>query len=225
MTSFSAAFLFVAACGTAVPSATDVLPMLQGGDVVAASDRLSDAVTDRLDQWVRTDRTCVADAYGGLQVVAKVRSRGGSDTVLATYSQGTFVLNANGARIASTTGFPCVGSQVGLVGMKVVAIEDNMPFIAVAATRGGWRENSTSLELFAVGKSDQLDQLFVAEVGRHDEQGEHAGSVTLFAHGLLYLSPDPGMSVWSLDRATRRYTMAVSLVRPSAAATSAMPVD
>ena len=73
--------------------------------------------------------------------------------------------------------------------------------------------------------SRQLDQLFVVEIARHDEQGDHRGSVTLFPHGLLLQSPDHGMSLWTFDQITRRYALAVTLVRPSSEATDAFPVD
>ena len=189
--------------------------MVHGGELVAATDRPAESVIDQLEVWAHTDRAGVADAYEGMRVTAQVAAPGRATTVVASYSQGVFVIGEEGDRIASTPGFPCLGSQDELVGVKVVRSAEGTPIIAVAATQGGRLENSTTLELLSLGDTDQLNLLFVAEIAHHDEHGEHLGAVTLVPNGLVYRSPDNALSVWTLGDDKRHYARVMSLALPT----------
>jgi len=191
----------LAACDQPTP-ATPVLSMLHGVEVVAASDRPSTAVTDRVGAG---DPDCAADAYGGIELAADVAPDPGIETVLASYSRGVIVLGADGHRIASTPGFGCTGTRDELAAVEIVRTSFDAPVIAVAATSGGRRESSTWLALVAVGSTTHLDRLFVGEVERRDETGTHPGEVRFVPGGLVYRHPTDGVTLWRYDAAARRY--------------------
>jgi hypothetical protein len=196
--------VLLAACdaATAPPS---VLPQLQGGVVVAGSDRGVPAVIDRMSAWAHRDTDCVADAYGGIQLLADVAPDAGDETVLASFSQGVVVIGHDGHRIAATAGFDCAGSHDELVAVEIVQTSLDGPVIAVAATKGGRRESATWLELLEVGSSGRLNRLFLGEIERHDDRGSHTGDVMLVPGGLVYRHPTAGMSLWRFDGAARAY--------------------
>jgi hypothetical protein len=177
----------MAAC--AAPATSPPVPSLHGVVVISASDHATPAVIDRIAEWVPARADCVANAYGGIELSADVATAPGTETILASFSQGVIVLAADGHRIATAPGFDCMGSQDDLVAVEVVRTTLDRPLIAVVATQGGRRENATWLELFAVGASDRLDRLFVGELG----------DVTLMPGGLVYRHPTEGVSMWRYD--------------------------
>ena len=128
------------------------------------------------------------------------------ETVLASFSQGIFVVGTDGNLIASIGGFHCSGSQDELESVQVVQPFFGRPMIAVTATEGGKSEWVTRLELVAVDGSPQLERLFVGEIQRHDDHGTHSGNVTMFPGALLYDRPNGGISLWPYDTTTSRYT-------------------
>lgn len=193
--------LALAACDQPTP-VTPVLSMLHGGELVAASDRTSAGVVDRVGG---ADPDCAADAYGGIEVAADVAPDPGTETVLASFSRGVVVLGADGHRIASTPGFGCTGSQDELAAVEIMRTALDTPVIAVAATQGGRRESSTWIALVAVGATAHLDRLFVGEVERRDETGTHAGELRFVPGGLLYRHPTEGVALWRYDAAAHRY--------------------
>ncbi len=202
----------VAGCEGLTPAPPpSVLPSLQGVLIVTESDRASPSVIDRIGE---SSPECVADAYGGIELVADVAPNPGKETVLASFSQGVVVLAADGHRIASTPGFDCTGSQDDLVAVEIVRTSLDTPVIAVAANQGGRRESSAWLELLAVGKSDHLDRLFVGEIERYDELGTHTGGVTIVPGGLVYRHPIDGVSLWRYEVPTHRYVKWRSIERP-----------
>ncbi len=196
----------VAACDapTSVPSA---LPMLQGGAVIAGSDRASRSAVDKLGALVVSGPDCVGDSYGGFELVADVAADPGEETVLASYGHGVVVIGADGHRIATAPGFGCTGSQDELVALEVVKTSQDAPLIAVAVTQGGRRESTTWLHLFAVGSTKHLDHLFAGEVSHADGADVTGGAITLVPGGLVYRHPMTGPALWKYDRTLRRYVL------------------
>jgi hypothetical protein len=193
-----------AACDVPAPPPS-VLPSLRGGVVIAASDRGAPAVVDRMSAWAHPDPDCVADAYGGIELVADVAPDAGDETVLTSFSQGVFVIGHDGHRIAATAGFGCTGSQDELVAVEILRTSLDHPVIAVAITKGGRRERSTWLELLEVGSAGRLNRLFRGEIERHGDRGSQAGGVTLVPGGLVYRHPTKGTSLWRFDGSVGRY--------------------
>lgn len=203
----------LAACDAPAP-APSVLPSLRGAVVIAASDRGTPAVVDRMSAWAHRDTECPGDAYGGIQVLADVAPDAGDETVLASFSQGVLVIGHDGHRIAATGGFDCTGSHDELVAVAAVQRPFGGPAIAVAATAGGRRESSTWLELLEVGSSGRLNRLFVGEVARHADDRSQTGEVTLVPGGLIYRHPTEGTSLWRFDASAHRYVLWRASERP-----------
>ena len=166
-------------------------------------------------EWVHPVPDCIGDAYGGIELSADVAPSAGTETVLASFSQGIVVLAADGHRIASSAGFDCMGSEDDLVAVEIVRMPLEAPVIAIAATEGGRRESTTWLELLAVDRSDHLQQLFAGEIERRDDTGIHTGDVTVIPGGLVYRHPTEGTSMWKYDPAAGRYVVWRSLAEPS----------
>lgn len=192
------------ACDASTPP-TAVMPSLRGVAVVAVSGRPSSDVIDRMGGGGPPDPACVADAYGGVELVADVAPAPGDETVLVSFVRGVMVLGHDGHVIASTPGFACAGSQDELGAAEVVHTIDGDTLIAVVGTRGGKAESATWLKLLSVGASDQLQPRFDGMIERNDLTGTRAGHVTLIPGGLIYRSPTEGTSLWRLDRAAQRY--------------------
>jgi hypothetical protein len=192
------------ACVSPDTSESD-LPQLLGTTVLASSSSDTPAVVDRLSKWRHPNASCVADAYGGIEVVANVAPAPGDELVLASYSQGVFVLGRGGNVLASSPGRVCEGSQDSLDGVEIIRTLDGDVRIGVITTMGGRAENVTSLELLALGHGDSLDRVFEGELQRVESNTTRTGSVTLMYGALLYTRPIGGTSLWRLDRKANRY--------------------
>src|SRR5687767_8745416 len=92
------------------------LPWLQGFFAPeAVSERETAGVIAELDEWREPRGHCIADSYGGLALRADVAPTDGRERILASYSQGVFVLGRDRHLLAQATGFACEGSSDQLI--------------------------------------------------------------------------------------------------------------
>jgi hypothetical protein len=179
------------------------LPWLQGFTPDAVADHPSRAVSAELAEWKKPDDQCVASAYGGL----KLENHG--TRVLATYSQGVFVLDENRHLVAQAPGFECNGSSDELIAIAEGNAWVGAPVIALAATSGGRAESVTWLSLYRVGAAGKLEPVFTGAVERHGDHQTKTGVVTIVPGGLIYRAPDGTTSLWTWDGA--KYAQQVTL--------------
>jgi hypothetical protein len=172
------------------------LPWLQGFTPDAVADHPSRAVSAELAEWKHADEECVASAYGGLSLEAK------GTRVLASYSQGVFVLDADRHLVARAPGFPCNGSSDELVALAQGNAWVGTPLIALAATSGGRAESVTWLTLYRVGDAGKLEPVFTGAVERHGDHQTSTGVVTVVPGGLIYRAPEGTTSLWTWDGTT-----------------------
>jgi hypothetical protein len=169
------------------------LPWLQGFTPDAVADRPSRAVSAELAEWKKPDDSCVASAYGGLSLDAN------GTRVLASYSQGVFVLDGSRHLVAKAPGFECNGSSDELVALAQGNAWIGAPVIALAASSGGRAESVTWLSLYRVGENGKLEPVFTGAVERHGEHQTKTGVVTIVPGGLIYRAPDGATSLWTWD--------------------------
>ncbi len=169
------------------------LPWLQGFRPQAVADHPSRAVAQELAEYRSVDDDCVASAYGGLSLDA------GGKRVLASFSQGVFVLDEGKQLVAQIPGFVCNGSADELVGLATGDAFIGTPIIALAATSGGRAESITWLSLYRVGDNGTLEPIFVGTVERHENHETRTGTVTIVPGGLIYRAPEGTTSVWIYD--------------------------
>lgn len=169
------------------------LPWLQGFTPDAVTDHPSRAVSSELAEWKKPDDSCVASAYGGLSLDAK------GHRVLASFSQGVFVLDGSGHLVAQAPGFECNGSSDELVALAEGNAWVGAPIVALAATSGGRAESVTWLSLYRVGQGGKLEVVFTGAVERHGDRQTKTGVVTVVPGGLIYRSPDGTTSLWTWD--------------------------
>jgi hypothetical protein len=172
------------------------LPWLQGFAPDAVADHPSRAVGAELAAWHEPDDGCVASAYGGLSLEV------GGTRVLASYSQGVFVLDGGGEVVARAPGLACHGSADELVALAHGDAWIGTPLIALAATSGGHAESVTSLTLYRVGEGGALEPVFTGAVERHADHETATGVVTVIPGGLVYRAPDGMTSLWTWDGRT-----------------------
>lgn len=129
-------------------------------------------------------------------------------TVLASYEQGMAVLDAHGGLIARAPAFPFEGSADDLVAIATGDAQLDGPVILLAITRGGHRESATSLVVYQLTGTSQLDDIFEATLEERDGDETTTGTLTFVAHGLLYKSPRGSLQRWSFDSSRRRYVRA-----------------
>ena len=170
-----------------------MLPWLLGFAPDAAADHPSPAVAAEVSEWKAPDDRCVATAYGGLAVDR------GDTRIVASYSQGVFVLGKDRHLIARAAGFPCAGSADELVGLETGEAWISTPLIALAETTGGRTESVTQLLLYRVGDDGTLVPVFSAPVERHEQHQTRTGTVTIVPGGLIYRAPEGTTSIWTYN--------------------------
>lgn len=180
------------------------LPWLSGFDATAVADRPSPEVTDALAAWHEIDPACVDAVYGGLELDADLAPAPGTETVLASFSQGVAVLDRDGRLVARAPGFACAGSADELVAVAAGDAWIGHPVIALAATTGGHAESLTWLSLYRVA-GGELVPVFTGVVEEHDGRRTRTGAVLVAPGGLIYQAPAGDTSVWSYDPARGRY--------------------
>ena len=184
------------------------LPWLQGFFAPeAVTERGSPEVIAELAAWraPSSSQRCVADEYGGLSLEADVAPTPGRERIIASYSQGMFVLDAEHHVLAQATGFTCQGSSDELVAIAAGDGAIGTPLVALAATSGGRVESTTWLTLYRVSNGGELQPVFIGEVERHASQTTRTGTVTLIPGGLVYVDPAGTISLWTYDAELGRY--------------------
>jgi hypothetical protein len=166
------------------------LPWLQGFQPQAVADHPSRAVAQELSEYRPVDEDCVASAYGGLSLATP------SGRVLASYSQGVFVLDKNRHLVAQAPGFDCNGSADELVGLAQGDAWIGTPLVVLAATTGGRAESVTWLSMYRVTSGGALQPVFTGAVERHEGHQTRTGVVTVFPGGLIYRAPEGTTTVW-----------------------------
>jgi hypothetical protein len=170
-----------------------MLPWLLGFAPDAVADHPTRAVAAEVSEWKAPDDRCVASAYGGLALDR------GQTRVIASYSQGVFVLGKDRHLLARAPGLPCAGSADELVGLETGEAWVGAPLIALAATTGGRAESVTQLMLYRVGDNGVLEPVFTGAVERHADHQTHTGTVTVVPGGLIYRAPEGTTSIWIYD--------------------------
>lgn len=169
------------------------LPWLQGFQPQAVTDHPSRAVTQELSEYRPADEGCVASAYGGLSLDTP------SGRVVASFSQGVFVLDKDRHLVAQVPGLPCNGSADELVALASGDAWIGKPVIVLAATTGGRAESVTWLSLYRVSDGGALEPVFTGAVERHEGRQTRTGVVTVIPGGLIYHAPEGTTSVWIYD--------------------------
>lgn len=172
------------------------LPWLQGFTPEAVADHPSRAVSAELDQWQQPDEDCVDSAYGGLSIDLR------GMRVLASYSQGVFVLDADRHVVAQASGFDCNGSSDELVALAQGNAWIGTPLVVLAATSGGHAESVTWLTLYRIGGAGKLEPVFSGAVERHGDRQTSTGVVTIVPGGLIYRAPGGASSLWTWNGET-----------------------
>jgi hypothetical protein len=182
------------------------LPWLQGlFQPQGESEQGSREVVAQLAEWADPGEQCVASAYGGLSLRADVSAAAGPELILASYTQGIFVLDDERHLLAQAPGFGCRGSSDELVGIAAGDAAIGVPLVVLAATSGGHAENVTWLTLYRVTDDGVLQPVFVAEVERHEGATTRTGTVTLIPGGLVYRDPIGSVGLWIYDPERGRY--------------------
>ena len=196
-----------AQCVHPVLAALTALPWLQGFFLAAdVSEDTSRDVADQLSEWRDPDSECVAGSHGGLRLRADlVPASPGDETVLASYTQGIFVLDAEHHVLAQAPPLPCAGSADELVAIAAGDAQLPMPVLALAATMGGHAESVTWLTIYRVADSGELQPIFTGEVERHEGHTTRTGIVTIMPGGLVYRDLRGTSSIWLYDATLGRY--------------------
>ena len=170
-----------------------MIPWLVGFAPDAATDHPSRAVAAEVSEWKAIDDRCVASTYGGLAIDR------GDTRIIASYSQGVFVLGKDRHLLARAPGLACAGSADELVALEAGDAWVGTPLIALAATTGGRAESVTQLLLYRVADDGTLQPVFTAPVERHAEHQTRTGTVTVVPGALIYRAPEGTTSIWVYD--------------------------
>jgi hypothetical protein len=186
------------------PRASDpLLPWLRNLRDVVATDGHEPVETFRSDASLDpaldpADLTCRDDVSQGLVLTADVSPVAGTETILASFSQGVAVLGSEGQQLASTPGYPCFGSA-DQVEVLAAGTAYGVPTIVLAVTVGGRREQATWLAMYRIGVGGRLEPVFTGVVEERADDIVRLGSVTILPDGLLVRSPSGGASMWTWD--------------------------
>src|SRR5688500_1430046 len=94
------------------------MPWLQGFFAPQGeTEQGSRDVLAELAEWTKPAEECVASAYGGLSLRADVSEVEGEEQILASYTQGVFVLDRDRHLLAQSQPWECEGSSDELVGL------------------------------------------------------------------------------------------------------------
>jgi len=190
------------------------LPWLHNFVATAESRVASPVVVERMAQWRTPDASCSATAYGGLAIMADVAGGRGAEEVLASFTQGVLVLDANGKLLASAMAPKCQGSADEIEAIAAGDAHIDGPVIAMAVTTGGHREAATWLVLYRV-IGGVAEPVFSGAVEEYVGDETRIGAVTLLPGALLYLAPSGAETLWTYSVEQGRYTELV-LVAPGA---------
>jgi hypothetical protein len=192
------ALVGVAACQTeAVPS----MPWLYGLGAPVVSDRASDAVARRLEEWSDRDvgdPNCGPGAYPAIELHANVAPQAGEETILVSLARGVVVFDREGQLVAETPGYACEGSADEL---EAVAAGDayGAATIVIAAT-------SAWISMLRVGDR-QLDAVFTGTVETRDGATAKRGAIVLLPNALIYRHPEGKPALWVFDPRARAYLL------------------
>src|SRR5579863_7525624 len=149
--------ILLAACNTQAPSPS--LPWVRGLSATASGDVETPAAADRLASVVGTSDKL---GYGAIAVATS------SGTILASFTQGIAVVDANDRLVARAPGFDFEGSADDVVAVAAGDAQLDKPVIVVAIERGGHHESTTSIRVYQIGDRGQLDQVFAGVIEEHD---------------------------------------------------------
>jgi hypothetical protein len=149
-----------------------------------------------------------------LAIMADVAGGRGAEEVLASFTQGVLVLDANGKLMASATAPKCQGSADEIEAIAAGDAHIDGPVIAMAVTTGGHREAATWLVLYRV-IGGVVEPVFSGAVEEYVGDQTRIGAVTLLPGALLYLAPSGAETLWTYSAEQGRYTELV-LVAPGA---------
>lgn len=186
------------------PPAHASLPWLFNvDDVIAVSSETQGAMLP-LDLAGELSEGCPASAYGSLLLHADAGPPAGRETLIASYAGGIKVLGAEGALVATTPGYPCLGSADDLEVLATGRVF-GAPTVFAAITTGGRREQITWVSLFRVGHGGRLEALFSGTVEQREDGIVRHGSITLLPGGLLHRDPAGYTVFWVFDAAAGVY--------------------
>src|SRR5262249_6762012 len=114
--------------------ASPALPWLHNFAATAESGVAMPGTVARMNRWRPADTDCSGASYGGLSIVADVAEARGTEEVLASYTQGVLVIDANGRLIASATAPACRGSADEIEAIAAGDAQIGRPVIAMAMT-------------------------------------------------------------------------------------------
>jgi hypothetical protein len=149
---------------------------------------------------------CVASAYGGLTLRADVTPAvAGEEQILASYTQGVFVLDRDRHLLAQAPALECEGSADELVALAAGDASIGTPVVALAASSGGRAESVTWLTLYRVANGGELQPIFIGEVERHAGDTTRTGIITLIPGGLVFRDTRGSVGLWLYDSELGRY--------------------
>jgi hypothetical protein len=182
------------------------LPWLQGFfEPEGVVEQGSRDVVAELANWREPAEECAASAYGGLRLSADVSEAKGTEEIIASYTQGVFVLAGDRRLIAQAPPFECEGSADELIAIAAGNAAIGTPVIALAASSGGRTASVTWLTLYRVATDGVLQPIFAGEVERHHDDTTRTGIVTLVPGGLVHRDPQGTLGIWIYDAKLGRY--------------------
>lgn len=189
------------------------LPWLHNFDATAETTDARPGVMARMAKWRDPDPSCSASAYGGLEITADVASAPSTEIVLASFTQGVLVLDAEGTLIASATAPACQGSADEIEAIAAGDAHIDRPVIAMAVTVGGHRESSTWLVLYRV-VGGVVAPAFAGVVEERVGSQRRVGEVALLPGALLYRAPSGTQRLWVYSAERQRYVELALVVPP-----------
>jgi len=145
-----------------------------------------------------SDLGCSSGASQTLSLVADIAPRGGTETILASLTDGVVVLDREDQPIGRAPGSDCTGSADEITALAV-GTAFGAPTIALAITRGGHNAQSTELALLRMGDRGRLEPVFNGDVELREGDVVHRGSVWVIPGGLIYRYPRRNPTLWTFD--------------------------